>query len=347
MNGKIYKYFNRKKYEETGIETYYIGQTVRTIEERAGKDGSRYLKDSNTKFANAIKKWGWDAFECEILEEGIQTQEKLNEAEIKYIAEYDSYNNGYNSTIGGETSPSSVQRKKVYCIDLNLVFDSIVDAATYVNMERSSVAAACKDPNKYAGVATISNSEVLLHWRFATKLDEDKSYMELDPSVHIYNKNELLERRRRLRSRKVYCYELNKTFSSATEAANYVNSRSSDIIKACNGKWSTAGTFTIDDEDVKLTWAYDEFKDVNKKTKLLMVGQFTDTHKKKISEASSKRKVYCPELDMTFDSIVDAAEYIGIKARANITKVCKGERPYAGSYMIGGTKTKLTWKYID
>ena len=54
MNGKIYKYFNRKKYEEEGIEKYYIGQTIQTIKRRAGSNGECCLKDSNTKFANAI-----------------------------------------------------------------------------------------------------------------------------------------------------------------------------------------------------------------------------------------------------------------------------------------------------
>ena len=32
MNGKIYVYFNERKYKETGIKSYYVGQTVKTIE---------------------------------------------------------------------------------------------------------------------------------------------------------------------------------------------------------------------------------------------------------------------------------------------------------------------------
>ena len=33
--GIIYVYFNRAKYEKEGIEKYYVGQTVRTAEQRA------------------------------------------------------------------------------------------------------------------------------------------------------------------------------------------------------------------------------------------------------------------------------------------------------------------------
>lgn len=104
MNGIIYAYFNKKKYEKDGIKKYYIGQTIKTPEERAGKNGKKYktnIEDRNYKFIKAIKKWGWDAFELLILETNINTKEKLDELETKYIIEYDSINNGYNTLAGG------------------------------------------------------------------------------------------------------------------------------------------------------------------------------------------------------------------------------------------------------
>ena len=105
MNGKIYVYFNKRKYEQEKIKKYYIGQTSRTIEQRAGSQGSGYHKydnNKNSKFANAIRKWGWDSFEVTVLEENITSQVKLNELEVYYIEKFDSYNNGYNSTLGGD-----------------------------------------------------------------------------------------------------------------------------------------------------------------------------------------------------------------------------------------------------
>ena len=50
---------------------------------------------------------------------------------------------------------------------------------------------------------------------------------------------------------------------------------------------------------------------------------------------------------MTFDSTEEAANYIGMSTKGNISKVCKGRRTYAGNTIINGIKTKLTWKYID
>ena len=101
--GIIYVYFNRTKYEKEGIEKYYVGQTVGTMEQRAGKDGRRYGWDDlnyNSKFANSIRKWGWDAFEGRVLEEVYE--EDLNELEKFYIEQFDSFKNGYTTTLGGE-----------------------------------------------------------------------------------------------------------------------------------------------------------------------------------------------------------------------------------------------------
>lgn len=82
--------------------------------------------------------------------------------------------------------------------------------------------------------------------------------------------------------------------------------------------------------------------------------------KKHYSEASKKRwdntslevkealrqsiiqSVYCPQLDMTFDSIKEASTFSSA-ASSNIVKVCKGERKYAGKLPDG---TKLTWIYF-
>lgn len=55
----------------------------------------------NYKIYNAISKYGADNFYVETLEDNIPL-DKLNEKEIQYISLYDSYNNGYNSTPGGD-----------------------------------------------------------------------------------------------------------------------------------------------------------------------------------------------------------------------------------------------------
>ena len=77
----------------------YIGQTGRNVEER-WSDG---LKNYNRHFKNAIKKYGWDGFDHEILFENL-TSEKANELEKILIERYESMNpaKGYNKTSGGK-----------------------------------------------------------------------------------------------------------------------------------------------------------------------------------------------------------------------------------------------------
>jgi histidinol-phosphatase (PHP family) len=60
MLGYIYCYTNKINGKK------YVGQTVKTIAERAGKNGTGYKTE--WLFWRAIKKYGWDAFSVEIIE---------------------------------------------------------------------------------------------------------------------------------------------------------------------------------------------------------------------------------------------------------------------------------------
>ena len=78
----------------------YIGVTTKSIEyrKRTHEKASKY---SNKKFSNALKKYGFDNFEWSILHECTNIDE-LNSLETYYIEKYDTFDNGYNLTTGGE-----------------------------------------------------------------------------------------------------------------------------------------------------------------------------------------------------------------------------------------------------
>ena len=81
----------------------YIGQTTLSMEDR----WKTHLKPSvskqrgSYKIYNAMNKYGKENFYCELLEENIPVEE-LNDREIYYIEKYNSFENGYNSTKGGD-----------------------------------------------------------------------------------------------------------------------------------------------------------------------------------------------------------------------------------------------------
>src|SRR5208283_474100 len=80
----------------------YVGQSQTSLEERWNHHKSDAKRIGfNTHFYKAIRKYGTDCWKFDILEE-IDDIELLNEAEKKWIEYYDTFNNGYNSTNGGE-----------------------------------------------------------------------------------------------------------------------------------------------------------------------------------------------------------------------------------------------------
>lgn len=82
----------------------YIGQTRQNPSVYVPDHFTRALRGANPTRAlyRSIRKYGKDKFTWSILATGNSKQE-LDELEIKFVAENNSYNNGYNMQKGGET----------------------------------------------------------------------------------------------------------------------------------------------------------------------------------------------------------------------------------------------------
>lgn len=79
----------------------YVGQTNNFIARR-NQHLSEARKGEDFKVYRAMRKYNTTKDDFEIIEENIDNQELANDREIYWIAYYDSYHNGYNSTPGGE-----------------------------------------------------------------------------------------------------------------------------------------------------------------------------------------------------------------------------------------------------
>ena len=95
--GYIYKITN------TLNNKIYIGQTIKTVEKRFQQHQNNSNKEyfSQIVLYKAFNKYGIENFICEQIEE--VENEKLDEREKYWINYYDSFFNGYNSTLGGRT----------------------------------------------------------------------------------------------------------------------------------------------------------------------------------------------------------------------------------------------------
>ena len=79
----------------------YIGQT-NDFTARRNQHLSDARKGEDYKIYRAIRKYNTTKDDFEIIESDLDSQDLANEREIYWIAFYDSYHNGYNSTPGGQ-----------------------------------------------------------------------------------------------------------------------------------------------------------------------------------------------------------------------------------------------------
>lgn len=162
MTGNIYIITNNKN------DKVYIGQTIHSLNTRFTnhKMASRI---EDTKFYRAMRKYGEDSFFIQLLEE--VPYEQLNSREKYWINYYDSYNNGYNSTLGGDG---------ILKIDYNLIFTlwncgyNITEIADKTKIYRSSISRILKEcfhiseedieDRRYKNHYTLSDEELLKYW---------------------------------------------------------------------------------------------------------------------------------------------------------------------------------------
>lgn len=96
--GFIYKITNKLN------NKVYIGQTIKTVQKRfvQHKNNSNKPYFSQIVLYKAFNKYGIENFVCEQIEE--VENSLLDEREKYWIDHYDSYFNGYNSTLGGKAT---------------------------------------------------------------------------------------------------------------------------------------------------------------------------------------------------------------------------------------------------
>ena len=139
----------------------------------------RYKFNKNhTKFYDAIKKYGWHNFEWAVIYQSKDYIHCLNIMEPYFIEEYDSFNSGYNMTVGGEAPMmkrkhseeskqkmsdskkksgflkehinvlSQMKKKPIICKEDNLIFNSISEACNYYNISNFSMSNHLKGKSK-------------------------------------------------------------------------------------------------------------------------------------------------------------------------------------------------------
>ena len=200
----------------------YIGQSV-DIQQRWSKHLSTFNGNATPDYEiyKAFAKYGVNNFTFEVIEECDKSL--LNSREIFWIEFYDSFNNGYNMSLGGEAC-NGTNDKAVYQYDLSGKFikeyKSAHDAARENNIQFTNICKVCRGERKTAGG---------FGWSYEKKIaiESIKTKRLGDGTVLQYTKNG----------------EFVAEYPTAREAWKKTGISDTTIGNVCKGKGKTAGGF--------------------------------------------------------------------------------------------------------
>ena len=122
----------------------YIGQTIQNPKDRWYKHCAKSnssKNEANMHIKRAILKYGKENFSFEVIETCLK--EQLNEREIYWINYYDSYNKGYNNTLGGSSGTKSLKiNNKEFSKIKNLYLDEFLtlkEIADKYNVDKTTI----------------------------------------------------------------------------------------------------------------------------------------------------------------------------------------------------------------
>ncbi len=165
----------------------YIGQTVRTFNERYRGNWPKYTHNSH--LFNSVQKHGLINFKVEFLEQNVESQEKLDELEVYYIKIFNTLEpNGYNHSTGGSNGRLSQNTKDNIAISrhkgkiFQLKNQQTGEIVEFINIKRF-----CKENNAPSSVRRVLTGKIKMggYWTLPeTVMDK---YEVLSPDKKSYS----------------------------------------------------------------------------------------------------------------------------------------------------------------
>lgn len=296
----------------------YVGQTSRNIDTRYYEHC--YDNRSTSAIHAAIVKYGVKNFKVEELEEVDITE--MDSKEQYWIAKLNTFKNGYNKNIGGNQSCSNY--RSIQIVENGFLFDS----CEYLGRELARVTDWSEKYliDKIRSVVDTEKTFLGYHIKYVSSYKE-----ELTDILDLENWAKSLNIQ--YQGKRIYCKELDKEFDTTGEAAKFLLENN----YYCGvSKMPIQTIITLIGQHIKSGTPCESisnftFYSAPGSTKNL--GQI---------EPFKKKKVYCKELDLTFESGMDAAKYFidnkiwtGIKlktAKLRVSDVVRGVFPNYKGY---------------
>ena len=258
----------------------YVGQSIDIYNRWQQHKNASTNQKEQSKLYQAIREYGIENFNFQILEEC--SKEQLNEREIYWIQYYDSFNNGYNMTHGGQGANGwKFNPEEIYqlwdegytCQDIQkeigcsqqLISDRLKNYKNYnktnaslrnfiknnQTVYRYSLAGEYIDSFPCASVAAKtlghnSGDNILdcIHKKIKSAYGYQWTKEKINSLPPVLSQKKMIQ-----------CIETGEIFNSTRAAAEAYCLRShTNIVDCCNGKRKTAGKHKITGE--KLHWKY-------------------------------------------------------------------------------------------
>ena len=269
--GYIYKIWNDIN------DKLYIGQTSRRLSERWGSHCSD-SKTGHTKFYNAIKKYGIENFHIDIIEQ--VPDEDMNKREEFWIKFYNSYHDGYNSTLGGEGGKlSDISKEKVEELweqgfgiseiadqlktSRTIIRNRIYDSNLYSEEEAQDRGFRARNKSKEKPIIALTNDGIVVAKYSSGREAAEKigvSYKAISQALRkggrsggYYWQYANKEKAEKGKAKKVSQYSLSgekiASYDSVAEACKTTGAKKSGIYACCNNQQKTSYGFI---------WKYEE-----------------------------------------------------------------------------------------
>lgn len=294
VSGIIYRRFI---VNDKGQEKSYIGQTC-DPEKRNSDFMNLRVQYSGNKIENARKKYRPQNFNYEVLET-IQCEneqelaQKLNELEIVYIEMYDSFNNGYNNTIGGGGA-SGYQHTDEYKEWQSQRSYELNSDPEFKRRQKEGMAAYFNNPEAHA------KASAAVRKRYSNPEERQRTSM-IQKRSHAADPDRAKRQGRKL-SKKCSTPEGRKRMSETSKAG-----------------WRKPEVQLLQQERMKQQWSQQGYKQAFHKKHLGMNGK------------PVRQLTMDGVLIKEYVSACAAAEELGYSF-GSISRVCRGERPHYKGY---------------
>ena len=306
MKWCIYKHVNKTNGK------VYIGQTRKSPNAR-WRNGKGY--GTGTRFSQAIKKYSWNGFLHEIIEDNIDSQKYANEREIYWINYYKSYdfNYGYNMTPGGYSQSSEVRQKAtdtfkensrnkidfIYCVELAKLFPNTIIAWEW--FERNGY---CEKRNKNPIIRVVNKENATC---FGFHFCSIRNILTFTP-----RSKELSDSSKGAR-KKVVCIDTGDVFDSLSECGRQLDIKTQHLSKSCKNHTKTHGKYFCYLDEYNESWKKYE----------------------KAREGPNKHAIYCIELDKQWDSYTSCGRELGFSPTL-LTRLIQSQNPLEIYHTIDG-----------